>query len=83
MYYEDTDFEVADRAAELAQRRGVKPAQIALAWMLHRPGTTAPIIGASKMQHLDDAVAAVDLKLDADEMKHLEAPYRPHPILGH
>jgi len=83
MYYQDSDFEVADRAAELAQRRDVKPAQIALAWMLHRPGTTAPIIGASKMQHLEEAVVAVDLKLDAEEMKSLEAPYRPHPILGH
>jgi aryl-alcohol dehydrogenase (NADP+) len=67
----------------LAKSRGVAPAQIALAWLLHQPGVTAPIIGASKMEHLEDALAAVELKLDDDECAQLEQPYKPHPILGH
>jgi aryl-alcohol dehydrogenase (NADP+) len=54
-----------------------------MAWLLHRPGVTAPIVGASKSQHLDDALAATSLKLDEAELKALEEPYRPHPILGH
>jgi aryl-alcohol dehydrogenase-like predicted oxidoreductase len=83
MYYGDADFDVVDRVVEIARKRGVKPAQIALAWLLHKPGVTAPIIGASKMQHLDDAFAALEIALDADEMKSLEEPYRPHAILGH
>jgi aryl-alcohol dehydrogenase (NADP+) len=64
-------------------KRGVPNAQIALAWMLSRPGVTAPIIGASKMSHLDDVVAALAIKLDEDELKALEAPYRPQPVSGH
>ena len=83
MYYEEADFQVLDRCVELANERGVKPAQIALAWMLHRPGITAPIIGASKMYQLEEAVAATEIKLDADEMKRLEERYVPHRILGH
>ncbi len=83
MYYEDYDFDVLDRVVEVAGRREVKPAQIALAWMLHKPGITAPIIGATKMHHLEEAVAAVDIELSADDMAFLEEPYRPHPILGH
>jgi aryl-alcohol dehydrogenase-like predicted oxidoreductase len=83
MYYQDDDFAVVDRVVELAQRYGVKPAQIALAWMLHKPGITAPIIGASKMEHLEEAVAAVDIKLSADDIAFLEELYMPHPILGH
>ena len=59
------------------------PAQVALAWLLHQPGVTAPIIGATKLQHLDDAVAAVDLTLSPEEMRRLEAPYRPHAVVGH
>ena len=58
-------------------------AQVALAWLLQQPGVTAPIIGASKPHHLDDAIAALALKLTAEELKALEEPYRPHPILGH
>jgi aryl-alcohol dehydrogenase-like predicted oxidoreductase len=83
MYYEDHDFDVADRAVELAQKRGLAPAQIALAWMLHKPGVTAPIVGASKMAHLDQAIAALDITLTSDEVAFVEAPYRPHPVLGH
>jgi aryl-alcohol dehydrogenase-like predicted oxidoreductase len=83
MYYEEADFEVAERAAQLAQQRGVTPAQIALAWMLHQDGVTAPIIGASKMSHLEQAVAALDIQLSAEEIASLEQPYRPHRVLGH
>jgi len=83
LYYAETDFTIADRAMELAARRGVKPTQVALAWLLAKPGVTAPIIGASKLPHLDEAVAALDVKLDAAELAFLEEPYTPHPVLGH
>ena len=83
MYYQPEDYEVVDQVVALAERRGVKPAQIALAWLLHQPGVTAPIIGATRMEHLEDAVAALDIRLDDEERKELEAPYRPHPVLGH
>ena len=83
MYYADTDFEVAERVAAIAAGRGVAPAQVALAWLLRQPGVTAPIIGATKMTHLEQAVAALDLELDDDECPALEAPYQPHRVLGH
>ncbi|MEH2150404.1 aldo/keto reductase [Nostoc sp.] len=83
LYYQDSDFQIVDRVVELAQKRGVKPTQIALAWLLHQPGVTAPIVGASKIEHLKEAVEALDLKLSDEERKFLEEPYRPHPILGH
>jgi aryl-alcohol dehydrogenase-like predicted oxidoreductase len=83
LYYSDADFAVADRVAELAGRRGLTPAQIALAWLLSRPGVTAPIVGASRIAHLDEAVAALDARLDAAELAFLEEPYVPHPVLGH
>ena len=83
LYYQPSDFTVVDRLTEIAKRRGVPNAQVALAWVLQQPGITAPIIGASKMSHLDDAVAAVDIKLDQAELKMLAEPYQPHPILGH
>ncbi len=83
MYYRDEDFTIVDRVAELAQKRGVKPMQIALAWILGKPGVTAPIIGASKMNHLEEAIAALDMKLPVDECKYLEELYQPHPVLGH
>ena len=81
--YDDDDYAVADAVVALAQRRGVPPAQIALAWLLHQPVVTAPIIGASRAGHVDDAVAAVGLRLDEEELAELAAPYRPHPVLGH
>ena len=59
------------------------PAQVALAWLLQRPGVTAPIVGATKLEHLEDALAAEQLELTADEIKSLEEPYVPHPVLGH
>ncbi len=83
MYYQPSDFTVVERVTEIARRRGVPNAQVALAWLLHQPGVTAPIVGASKMHHLDDAVAALALKLDAAELKALAEPYQPHRILGH
>ncbi|BAY60467.1 aldo/keto reductase [Calothrix brevissima NIES-22] len=83
LYYQDSDFKVVDRVVELAGKRGVKPTQIALAWLLHQPGVTSPIIGASKIEHLKEAAEAVDLELSQEELKFLEEPYTPHPILGH
>lgn len=83
LYYQETDFEVVERVVELAQRRDVTPAQIALAWLLHQPGITAPIIGASKMPHLEQAVAALEIDLSEEERVYLEEPYQPHPVLGH
>jgi aryl-alcohol dehydrogenase-like predicted oxidoreductase len=83
MYYSDDDFTVADRVGEIAAERGLSGSQIALAWVLGKPFVTAPIIGASSLDHLDEAMAAVDIRLTDDEVRRLEEPYRPHPILGH
>ena len=83
MYYQPSDFAVVERVTAIARQRGVSNAQVALAWLLTRPGVTAPIVGASKMQHLDDALAALELKLDEAELRALEEPYQPHPVLGH
>jgi len=83
LYYRDEDFKIVDRVVELADKRGVKPTQIALAWLLHQPGVTAPIIGASKPHHLPEAVAALEIKLSGEERKYLEELYQPHPVLGH
>jgi len=82
LYYRESDFTVVDRVTEIAQARGVKNAQIALAWMLTKPGVSAPIIGASKSYQLEDALAGLELKLDAEEMRRLEEPYEPHRVLG-
>jgi aryl-alcohol dehydrogenase-like predicted oxidoreductase len=83
LYYAESDFTVAERAGEVAARRGLPPAQIALAWLLRQPGVTAPIIGATKMIHLEQAVAALDVSLSDEECAQLEEPYRPHRVLGH
>jgi aryl-alcohol dehydrogenase-like predicted oxidoreductase len=82
LYGRDDDFVVADRVTEIAKEHGLPNAQIALAWMLSKPVITSPIVGASKPGHLEDAVAAVAVKLSADEIKRLEEPYQPHPVLG-
>jgi aryl-alcohol dehydrogenase (NADP+) len=79
---EENDQAVIDRVIEVAQRHGRPPAQIALAWLLHQPGLTAPIVGASKAQHLDDAVAALEVQLDPADVDYLAEPYQPHPIVG-
>ncbi|HSP93266.1 MAG TPA: aldo/keto reductase, partial [Thermoanaerobaculia bacterium] len=81
--YEDSDLRVTDRVVEAARRRGTAPARVALAWLLSRPSVTAPIIGASRIEHLDDAVAALDLSLSGEECCFLEEPYRPHSVRGH
>lgn len=83
LYYRPSDFTVVDRITEVAKARGVKNAQIALAWMLAKPGVSSPIIGVSKQYQLEDALAAINLTLTAEEMRRLEEPYEPHPILGH
>jgi aryl-alcohol dehydrogenase (NADP+) len=83
MYYRDDDFKVVERVTEIAEKRGVANMQVALAWVLQQPGITAPIIGSSKMEHLEDNLKALELKLDADELKALAEPYQPHPVLGH
>ncbi len=83
LYFREEDFVVADRVTEIAQRRSVSGSQVALAWILSKPYVSAPIIGATKMDHLDQAIAALDLQLSEEEIKKLEEAYRPHPILGH
>jgi aryl-alcohol dehydrogenase (NADP+) len=83
LYYADSDFTIADRVGELARRRNLKPMQIALAWVLSKPGVTAPIVGASKLPHLEELVAATDVRLTDDEIAFLEELYEPHRILGH
>ncbi|MEJ2706752.1 MAG: aldo/keto reductase [Anaerolineales bacterium] len=83
MYYEEQDFQIVERVVNTAERYNVKPAQIALAWLLHKPGVTAPIIGASKMRYLDEAVEALDIELSDEDMQYFEELYQPREILGH
>jgi 1-deoxyxylulose-5-phosphate synthase len=83
LYFRDEDFEVADRVQAVAKERGVTGSQIALAWMLNKPHVAAPIIGATKMEHLDQAIAALEIKLSGNEIQQLEEAYKPHPVLGH
>ena len=82
MYHTPADYSVQERVAQVATQLGVSPAQVATAWLLQQPGVTAPIIGASKMAHLQDAVAALDVQLSPEHVKSLEEPYQPHPVLG-
>ena len=83
LYGRPEDFDVVERLVEVAAERDAPPAQVALAWLLHKPGVTAPIVGATRLEHLDDALAAAELALTPDEIARLEEPYRPHPVLGH
>ncbi len=83
MYFQDSDFEIVDRVFEIAQQHNLKPAQVALAWLVQKEGITAPIIGASKMHHIDEAVEALKVEFSDQEMVYLEEHYQPHPILGH
>jgi aryl-alcohol dehydrogenase (NADP+) len=83
MYYSADDFAVADAVVAIAKERGVSPAQVACAWVLQAPGITAPIIGATKIPQLTELIAAVEIKLSAEEVAALEKPYKPHSILGH
>jgi aryl-alcohol dehydrogenase-like predicted oxidoreductase len=83
LYKPELDFAVVDRVTEVADRLGVPSAQVALAWLLHKPGVTAPIVGATKLQHIEDALAAEALSLSDEDTARLEEPYVPHPIAGH
>ena len=83
LYDQPTDFDVVERVDEVAAKRQVSSAQVALAWLLQRPGVTAPIIGATRPEHLADALAAEQLVLTEEEVAGLEEPYVPHPVLGH
>jgi aryl-alcohol dehydrogenase-like predicted oxidoreductase len=82
LYRPDLDVPVIDRVGEVAAERGVPAAQVALAWLLHKPGVTAPIVGATKVEHVEDALAAEALSLSEDEIERLEAVYTPHPVSG-
>jgi aryl-alcohol dehydrogenase-like predicted oxidoreductase len=82
-YRADADFDVVDRLAEVAAEREVPAAQLALAWLLSRPGVTAPIVGATRLGHISDALAAAELTVTDEEIRRLEEPYVPHPVLGH
>jgi aryl-alcohol dehydrogenase-like predicted oxidoreductase len=83
LYKPEIDFDVIDRLAEVAGDRGDPPQQVALAWLLHKPGVTAPIVGATKAEHLADALSAEQLSLSSEEIERLEEPYVPHAIAGH
>lgn len=83
MYFQPEDYDVLDQVEAVAAQRGVKSAQIALAWLLHKPGVSAPIIGASKMYQLEEAVAAAEIQLSEEEIAQIEKPYVPHSVLGH
>jgi aryl-alcohol dehydrogenase-like predicted oxidoreductase len=83
LYYADTDYDVADRVVQVAKEKGVLPIQVALAWVIQRPGVSAPIIGASKLEQLDQLIDGTSITLTPDECRLLEEQYRPHPVLGH
>jgi aryl-alcohol dehydrogenase-like predicted oxidoreductase len=80
--YSEVDFDVVDEVRAVAAERGLPPAQVALAWLLGRPEVSAPIVGATKLSHLDDAVAAVEVTLSEPEAARLEARYQPHRVYG-
>jgi aryl-alcohol dehydrogenase-like predicted oxidoreductase len=81
-YYQERDYQVLDRVTDLAKKRDMSNAQIAIAWMLHNPAITSPILGVTKPHHLDEAIKALDVQLSDDEIKYLEEPYQPHTVLG-
>jgi aryl-alcohol dehydrogenase-like predicted oxidoreductase len=83
MYYQADDFAIADRLGEVAGARGLSNMQVALGWILSKPAITAPIIGASKLKHLEEAISALEVKLSEEDIKKIEEPYKPHKILGH
>jgi aryl-alcohol dehydrogenase-like predicted oxidoreductase len=82
-FYNDADFDIVDVVAAVAGEHGAAPAQIALSWLLGKPAVSAPIVGMTRLHHVNDAIAALDVTLTNDETARLEAPYRPHPVLGH
>ena len=82
-YFRPEDFDVVERLVEVARTKGVRPAQVALAWLLHKDGVASPIVGPTKLEQLEELAEAVDIRLKPEDMKRLEEPYRPHPVLGH
>jgi aryl-alcohol dehydrogenase (NADP+) len=83
LYYAEADYDIADRVVQVAREKGVLPIQIALAWILQQPGITAPIIGASQLEQLDQLIEGLAITLTPDESRFLEERYQPHPVLGH
>ena len=83
LYYREHDFEVVERVGEIAAKQGQNNARIAYAWLMHQQGVTAPIVGASKISHIEDAVAATEIKLSTEEIEYLKEPYKPHAVMGH
>jgi aryl-alcohol dehydrogenase (NADP+) len=83
LYYDEADFRVVERLDEVARKRGALPAQVALAWLLGKPGVTSPVVGATKLEQLEELAAAAAMTLDAEEVRLLEEPYVPHRVLGH
>jgi len=81
-FFRPEDFDVVERLAEIAKEKSASPAQVAIAWLLHK-GATAPIVGPTKVEHVEEAVAAIDVKLTDNDIARLEEPYKPHPIIGH
>jgi len=81
-YFRPEDFDVVETVVDIAKEKDISPSQVALAWVLHKD-VTAPIIGVTKVQHVEEAVEALEVKLDSDDMKRLEDPYKPHPVIGH
>jgi aryl-alcohol dehydrogenase (NADP+) len=81
-FFKPEDFDVVEAAQAIANEKGVTPAQVAIAWLLHK-GVTAPIVGPTKVEHVEDAVGAIDVKLNTSDMEQLEGKYKPHSILGH
>jgi aryl-alcohol dehydrogenase (NADP+) len=83
LYYAETDYDIADRVVQVAREKGVLPIQVALAWVVRQPGISAPIVGASKLEQLDQLVEGLSIELTPDESRFLEEKYQPHPVLGH
>jgi aryl-alcohol dehydrogenase (NADP+) len=83
LYYQEADYDIADRVAQVAREKGVLPIQVALAWVVHQPGVSAPIVGASKLEQLDQLIQGLSITLTPDESRFLEEKYQPHPVLGH
>ncbi|HME19555.1 MAG TPA: aldo/keto reductase [Nitrososphaerales archaeon] len=82
-YFKPEDFDVVERLEEVATEKGVRPSQLALAWLLAKPGITSPVVGPTTVAQLEELVSALDINITADDVKRLEEPYRPHPVMGH
>ena len=83
LYYSDDDYAVAERVVSVAERKGVQPIQVALAWILRQPGVSAPIVSVTRLEQLEPLLAATSIRLTDEDAAELQAPYRPHPVLGH